>query len=67
MVAQPEYINYEDKKKQVESEAELIRMMEEQNGLGGGQGDIDPKTGLTYEQLNEMDISEIWDLMKNRR
>ncbi|MCP4260930.1 MAG: prepilin-type N-terminal cleavage/methylation domain-containing protein [Planctomycetes bacterium] len=57
----------EDKKKQVQSEAELIRMMEEQSSPGGGQGDIDPKTGLTYDELNEMDISEVWDLMKNRR
>jgi prepilin-type N-terminal cleavage/methylation domain-containing protein len=56
----------EDKKLQVQSEAELMKMMEEQGRLDG-QGDIDPKTGLTYEQLNEMDISEIWELMKNRR
>lgn len=50
----------EDKKRQVQSEAELTR-------LGGGQDDIDPKTGLTYEELKEMDISEVWELMKNRR
>jgi hypothetical protein len=54
----------EDKQLQVQSEAELIRQMREQSG---GQGDIDPKTGLTYDELNNMDISEIWELMKNQR
>ena len=57
----------EDKKQQVQSEAELIKLMEEQGTLGGGQDDIDPKTGLTYEELKEMDVSEVWELMKNRR
>jgi len=57
----------EDKKLQVKSEAELIKHMEEQGRLGGGQDDIDPKTGLTYEELKEMDISEVWELMKNRQ
>ncbi len=57
----------EDKKLQVQSEAELIKLMEEQDSLGGGQDDIDPKTGLTYGELKEMDISEVWELMKNRR
>jgi hypothetical protein len=56
----------EDKKLQVQSEAELIKRMQEQGTLGG-QDDIDPKTGLTYDELNNMDISEIWELMKNRR
>ena len=54
----------EDKQLQVQSEAELIRQMREQSG---GQGDIDPKTGLTYDELNNMDISEIWELMKDQR
>jgi prepilin-type N-terminal cleavage/methylation domain-containing protein len=54
----------EDKQLQVQSEAELIRQMREQSG---GQDDIDPKTGLTYDELNNMDISEIWELMKNQR
>jgi hypothetical protein len=57
----------EDKKQQVKSEAELTKLMEEQGRLGGGQDDIDPKTGRTYEELKEMDISEVWELMKNRR
>lgn len=32
-----------------------------------GQGEIDPQTGLTYEELEQMDFSEVYDLMKNRR
>jgi prepilin-type N-terminal cleavage/methylation domain-containing protein len=56
----------EDKKRQVQSEAELMKIMEEQRKLEG-QDDIDPKTGLTYKELNQMDISEIWELMKDRR
>ncbi len=46
----------EDKKLQVKSEAELIRLMTEQGKPGGtkaaqktGQDEIDPKTGLAYE------------------
>ena len=46
----------EDKKLQVKSEAELIRLMTEQSKPGGtkaaqqtGQDEIDSKTGLTYE------------------
>jgi prepilin-type N-terminal cleavage/methylation domain-containing protein len=57
----------EDKKQQVQSEAELTRLLEEQGRLGGGPDDIDPKTGRTYDELKEMDISEVWELMKNRR
>jgi prepilin-type N-terminal cleavage/methylation domain-containing protein len=57
----------EDKKLQVKSEAELIKLMEQQGMLDGGQDEIDPRTGLPYEELKDMDISEVWDLMKNRR
>jgi len=57
----------EDKQQQVKSEAELTRLMEEQGRLGGGQDDIDPKTGRTYDELKEMDISEVWELMRDRR
>ena len=31
------------------------------------QDEIDPKTGLTYGELEQMDFSEIWDLMQNQR
>jgi type II secretory pathway pseudopilin PulG len=29
--------------------------------------EIDPKTGLTYGELEQMDFSEVWDLMKNQK
>jgi prepilin-type N-terminal cleavage/methylation domain-containing protein len=33
----------------------------------GWQDEIDPKTGLTYGELEKMDFSEVWDLMQNQR
>jgi len=64
----------EDKSLQVKSEAELIKLTSEQGKLDGtkaaqqtGQDEIDPRTGLTYEELEGMDVSEVWELMKNRR
>lgn len=56
----------EDKELQVQSEADLLKLMKERDKIGG-QGDIDPKTGLTYDELNNMNISEVWELMKDRR
>jgi len=63
-----------DKSLQVKSEAELIRLMTEQGAPDGTKADkqtqqdeIDPKTGLSYRELEGMDISEIWELMKNRQ
>jgi prepilin-type N-terminal cleavage/methylation domain-containing protein len=62
----------EQQERQVSSMAELavqlekmddLRAMGEQEGLD----EIDPKTGLTYGELEQMDFSEIWDLMKNRQ
>jgi prepilin-type N-terminal cleavage/methylation domain-containing protein len=62
----------EDQQLQVSSMAELaaqqekmddIRAMGEQEGLD----EIDPKTGLTYGELEQMDFSEIWELMKSRQ
>lgn len=55
----------EDIKNQITSEADLKRQ-----NLGQGQesqGDIDPKTGLTYEELEQMDVSQIWDILKDRQ
>ncbi|MCH8119729.1 MAG: prepilin-type N-terminal cleavage/methylation domain-containing protein [Planctomycetes bacterium] len=64
----------EDKSLQVRSEAELIKLTSEQGKLDRtkaaqqtGQDEIDPRTGLTYEELEGMDISEVWELIKNRR
>jgi prepilin-type N-terminal cleavage/methylation domain-containing protein len=62
----------EQQQQQVSSRAEImaqqdkmddIRAMGEQEGLD----EIDPKTGLTYRELEQMDFSEIWDLMKSRQ
>jgi hypothetical protein len=62
----------EDQQRQVSSRAEIaaqqekmddIRAMGEQEGLD----EIDPKTGLTYGELEQMDFSEIWELMKSRQ
>lgn len=60
----------EDKKKQIKSKAE-IRDRSGKSGQGAsgqadGEGQIDPQTGLTYEELEQMDFSEIWNLMQNR-
>ena len=52
----------EDRNMQITSEADLRRQ-----NAGQGQGDIDPKTGLTYEELEQMDISQIWDILKDRQ
>lgn len=58
----------EDKKQQIKSEAELRDKQSESRGAGqqGWRDEIDPKTGLTYEELEQMSFSEIWDLMQNR-
>lgn len=56
----------EDKSQQISSEADLARQNAGQ-GFEGGNGDIDPKTGLTYEELEKMDVSEVWDLLKSRQ
>jgi prepilin-type N-terminal cleavage/methylation domain-containing protein len=64
----------EDKRQQVQSEAELIKLRGRQGKPGGPEADkqgrqdeIDPKTGLTYGELENMDVSEVWELLKNRR
>jgi prepilin-type N-terminal cleavage/methylation domain-containing protein len=58
------------KEQQVKSKAELENKTT-QSGKGADAGqqqkdEIDPKTGLTYGQLDQMDFSQIWDLMKSR-
>jgi prepilin-type N-terminal cleavage/methylation domain-containing protein len=52
----------EDKNRQISSRAEL-----KGQNTGQSEGDIDPKTGLPYEELEKMDISQIWDILKNRQ
>jgi hypothetical protein len=58
--------NPDEKSRQISSEADLIRQNAEQN-LPGWQEEIDPKTGLTYEELEQMDISEIWEILKKKQ
>lgn len=60
----------EDKKKQIKSTAELQDQFGKSGqgtgGQAGGKGGVDPQTGLTYEELKQMDFSDIWNLMQNR-
>lgn len=56
----------EEKNQQISSKAELIKQYEEQN-QSGSQDEIDPKTGLTYEELDQMDISEIWNILQEQK
>jgi len=59
----------EDIQLQVKSIADLRKPTGEQEAgyQEGGQDEIDPKTGLTYGELEEMDFSEIWELLKSRQ
>lgn len=62
----------EDKKTQMTAPAGLSG----QSGKSGGrdsadtegwQNEVDPKTGLTYGELENMDFSEIWNILKSRQ
>lgn len=61
----------EDRQKQVRSKAELAaqqaKIDDMKAGAEQGAGAIDPKTGLTYEELEQMDFSQVYELMKNRK
>ena len=65
----------EEKQLQVQSEADLTEPTTEQGEPGKQDGsdeqdwrdEIDPKTGLTYGELEGMDVQEVWKLLKNRR
>jgi prepilin-type N-terminal cleavage/methylation domain-containing protein len=62
----------EDQQRQVSSEAEIMARQEKMDdirnmGQTEGLDEIDPKTGLTYGELEQMDFSEIWNLMKSRQ
>ena len=57
----------EDKRDlQVRSEEELKKIRAKQNRQEW-KDEIDPKTGLTYGEIDQMDISEIWDILQHRR
>ena len=59
------------KSKQIKSKSELLNQIGNQGGKDSGdegwQDEIDPKTGLTYGELENMDFFEILELMKNKR
>jgi prepilin-type N-terminal cleavage/methylation domain-containing protein len=62
----------EDKKTQVKSKADLMNKAgqsgkEASAGGKAGADEIDPQTGLTYQELEKMDFSDVWNLMKNRK
>jgi hypothetical protein len=62
----------EDQERQVGSRAELVlqqERMDDIRAMGEQEGfdEIDPKTGLTYGELQQMDFSEVWELMKSRQ
>lgn len=56
-----------DKKNlQVESEDDL-RSLKAKQIQDEQQNEIDPATGLTYGEIRDMDIQEIWDILKKRQ
>jgi prepilin-type N-terminal cleavage/methylation domain-containing protein len=65
----------EDKKLQIQSESDLKLLKVQQDTSGeqntgeveGWENEVDPKTGLTYGETENMEFSEIWDLMKNQK
>lgn len=60
----------EEKNQQAKSLADL-KNKRSQSSDGSmddtGKDEIDPKTGLTYGELEQMDFSEVWELMQNQR
>jgi len=63
--------NVEEKNQQAKSLADLKNKNKSDEGASADQqawqDEIDPKTGLTYGELDQMDFSEIWELMQNQR
>jgi len=65
----------EQKKLQVASEAELLQLSQNISQTGGQktpdqqdlQNKVDPVTGLTYEELDKMDFSQIFELIKKQQ
>jgi len=60
----------EEKSQQAKSLVDL-KNKKSQSGEGTSgdawKDEIDPKTGLTYGELDKMDFSEVWELMQNQR
>jgi len=60
----------EEKNQQAKSLADLKnKRSQSEDGSAGDawKDEIDPKTGLTYGELEQMDFSEVWELMQNQR
>jgi len=65
----------EEKNRQIKSVEQLLELLEQKpepvdkkTSDGQKQKDkIDPVTGLTYEQLEQMDVGEIYNLLKNKK
>jgi prepilin-type N-terminal cleavage/methylation domain-containing protein len=60
----------EEKSQQAKSLADL-KNKRSQSGDGSAddarKDEIDPKTGLTYGELEQMEFSEVWELIQNQR
>jgi prepilin-type N-terminal cleavage/methylation domain-containing protein len=60
----------EEKSRQAKSLADLKEKRSQSEDGSAGEAwkdEIDPKTGLTYGELEQMDFSEVWELMQNQR
>jgi len=60
----------EEKDQQAKSLADLkTKRSQSEDGSAGEawKDEIDPKTGLTYGELEQMEFSEVWELMQNQR
>lgn len=62
----------EEKNQQIKSESELLQWINSQGGENSGSGqdwqnEVDPKTGLTYGELENMDFFDVLELMKSKQ
>jgi hypothetical protein len=57
----------EEKNQQAKSLTDLKDKTGQSENESAGKDEIDPKTGLTYGELEKMDFSEVWELMQNQR
>ena len=62
----------EEKELQISSIQQLLLLAQQKPGSGEADGqkqqdNVDPVTGLTYEELEQMDVSEIFNLLKDKK
>lgn len=55
----------EEQNRQIESRAD-IDLLKLRQTLERFQDVVDPKTGLTYSEIDQMDIAQIWEILKNQ-